>query len=111
MQKEWYILIEGQKEGPFSLPELKQDPRLTPDTLVWRKGFKDWVAIRFVPELKAVFEDEPESKPLHEEAEPPTPTNLPTEETLAIRQDPPQLFLWIIVLILLILYLFYLVNH
>ncbi len=56
--KEWYCLFQGRKEGPFSVDELKKHPRFTPDTLVWKKGFKEWVRARDVKELDRVFKDE-----------------------------------------------------
>lgn len=55
--KQWYILWEEKAEGPFSCAELKSDPRVTPDTLVWRKGFVHWTPIRAVKELEGLFQD------------------------------------------------------
>lgn len=58
MDKIWYIKVHGSREGPYSVADLKRDNRITPDTLVWRKGFDRWQEIRYVPELQCVFEDE-----------------------------------------------------
>jgi hypothetical protein len=109
MDKIWFILIADEKEGPYSFFQLKRDPRITPDTLVWKEGFKDWTAIRFVPELKDIFKDENVVK-----EEPdllnPVPTDLMQDQAaLTIQQDPSQFILWTIVLILLI-YTFYRLN-
>lgn len=56
-KKIWYIKIQDAEEGPFDILELRHDPRLTPDTLVRKKGSSKWVPMRSVPELKEVFED------------------------------------------------------
>jgi hypothetical protein len=57
MDKIWYIKILGNREGPYSIMDLRRDRRITPDTLVWRQGFDRWQRIRYVPELQAVFDD------------------------------------------------------
>lgn len=107
--KEWFAIFDDQQQGPYSLLDLKRDKRFTPDTLVWKKGFQEWILARFVPEMKDLFKDEPESKPLHE---PEKGTALEPDlgqgqATLTMQQDPYQLFLWILVLILVIVYTFY----
>ncbi len=108
MKQEWYILIDGSKEGPFTPLELKADSRVTPDTLVWKPGFLEWVAIRFIPELKFIFKDEPESKPLHEDPNTqPLGSDSSEQATLTIQEDPSQFFLWILLLILILIYVFY----
>lgn len=58
MEKIWFIKIDNRKFGPYSPSDLKRDKRVTPDTLVWREGFADWVPMRFVEELNSVFEDD-----------------------------------------------------
>ncbi|WP_068467909.1 DUF4339 domain-containing protein [Candidatus Protochlamydia phocaeensis] len=112
MSREWYILIQNERAGPYSIQELKIDERITPDTLVWKEGWKDWLAMRFVPELKEVFEDKPESKPIYEDIKPkPLSADLMQEqEALTLQQDPYQLFLWILLFILILIYLFYQFN-
>lgn len=108
MIKEWFIIVEGRQEGPYSLLELSRDKRITPDTLVWKKGFEKWIAIRNVRELKELFEDKPEGKPLHEKSKEKKPSLLDAEQdTLAISQDPFQFTLWLLVILLILLYLFY----
>lgn len=95
MEKIWFILINGNREGPYSVDELKKDPRLTPDTLVWREGFEYWVPISQVPELKGIFEED-----LGEA--------LPEDEQIALqmKEEPPALLpILIIISILLICYL------
>lgn len=102
MEKEWFIHIEGKQEGPFSIKDLKNDHRLTPDTLVWKKGMKKWMPIRSIPELKEIFEDE--VKPQIEEfKKKPLPSNGKDEVVLDMRGDLPPILIWILALLLLIL--------
>ena len=56
-KREWLIQVEDRTEGPYSIDELRRHPRFTPDTLVWKKGFKNWVPAKKVSELNKVFKD------------------------------------------------------
>jgi hypothetical protein len=110
MDKIWFMAINGKQEGPYSIEDLKRDSRLTPDTLVWRQGFKKWLPIRFVPELKEIFKDKSEGKPLHEEKKL-KPFTIDSEPaTLTLQNDPFQFFLWLLVISLLLFYFFYLYS-
>lgn len=105
--KEWFIIIDNRQEGPYSLQDLDDDPRFTPDTLVWKEGFKEWVQARFVLEMKEVFKDK--STQHHDDKDENLKTDLGKQEqiTLTLRQDPYQFFLWILILLLLLFYIFY----
>lgn len=51
----WYIAVNGQQQGPFSVDQIQQGIQTghyTVDTLVWRDGFADWTAIAKVSELQ-----------------------------------------------------------
>ena len=52
-----YFIIEnnGQQAGPFSLEQLVQKT-ITPETLVWAQGMKDWTPAWKIAELKTVLE-------------------------------------------------------
>lgn len=108
-KREWFIIIENRQEGPFSLKDLKRDVRLTPDTLIWREGFNEWIPARFVSELEEIFKDKPESKPVHELIKKPLKTDLGQENpaTLTFQYDPYQFLLWILLLLTILLYFFY----
>lgn len=102
MEKVWFILLKGKKEGPYSLQDLKQDLRISPDTLVWREGFEKWEPIGEVEELKEVFEEE-ENAPEEEPQE-----SLPADEeiTLQLKEDPPSLLpLFALLTLCLIVYI------
>lgn len=107
MDKIWYILIKGIKEGPYSVDQLRCDTRITPDTWVWREGFEEWVPAREVEELQIIFKDE-------EQEEENTNINQPSNEiveddVIALQRDPSFNFLWLI-LVLILLYVLYLFN-
>lgn len=51
----WYIAVNGQQQGPFSVDQIQQGIQTglyTMDTLVWRDGFADWTAVAKVSELQ-----------------------------------------------------------
>ncbi|MCB1112684.1 MAG: DUF4339 domain-containing protein [Chlamydiales bacterium] len=99
-KKVWYIQIHGKKEGPYSIRDLRKDRRLTPDTLVWREGFKKWVPLRDVPELQEVFEEEEEIE--DEDVD----LALLSEDQLAmtLQFEPPFFLFWLLVVIVLTIY-------
>jgi hypothetical protein len=110
MNREWYILLEGSKEGPYSVSELRKHPAVTPDTLVWKVGFSSWIPVRDVPELGEIFKDEPESRPLGElfKKSKSTLSDLGGEgDTLTLQHDPMQFFLWLLIIFLLTLYILF----
>ena len=47
----YYIIINGQQQGPMSIAELVQRG-LKPESIVWRPGMEDWVPASEVPELR-----------------------------------------------------------
>lgn len=112
MNKEWFILVDGKQEGPYSPEDLNSHSKLTPDTLVWKKGWKEWIAIRHVRELKDVFKDKPAPKPLTENGKKGVITDLSTDQaTLTISQDPFHPYLWILLIISFMIYLIYLLYE
>ncbi len=51
----WYVAVNGQQQGPFTLSQLQQaiqNGQYTPETVVWKDGFADWTAIAKVPDLQ-----------------------------------------------------------
>ncbi len=91
MEKIWYILLSGKQEGPYSLMELRSNAKITPDTLVWKEGFAEWIPMRNVPELAQVFQDETKT-PDEKDLKP--PLVIGADEQLAIDMQPslPNLF-------------------
>ncbi len=109
MKKIWYIEIDGKREGPYSVWDLKRDPRISRHTLVWRQGFASWVPICLVPELKGVFRDEQDEE--RPEEEPTGAGWLPPDELVlewrGNRIEPPVLFLLLLIAVLLLSYFIY----
>lgn len=107
-EKIWFIIIENRQEGPFSILDLKNDHRFTPDTLVWKVGFKEWMLARNVKEIASAFKDEPASKktqkPFQDKG---LPSDAGKEVTLTLNQDPYQWILWILIFLLIIFYVFF----
>lgn len=57
---EWYVGINGVPVGPIRLSELRSKAStgsITLDSLVWRDGFEEWIALRTFPELVAIVEE------------------------------------------------------
>jgi hypothetical protein len=108
MEKIWFIIIDGKKEGPYHVGNLKRHVRLTPDTLAWREGLPKWLPIRQIPELKNIFKDEASSENAEEDITPVVPSTVKTdEETLALSYEPPSFYFWVFIGALIILYTFY----
>lgn len=110
MEKIWYIQVDGTREGPFSFQELKKDLRITPDTLIWKSGFKKWVPIRSVPELKELFKDEP--TPDHDigtKARRKILAKGKDELALDMQRGLPPLF-WLLIIAIALLYFLYKLN-
>jgi hypothetical protein len=103
MNKIWFVLIESEREGPWSKEELKVDQRLTPDTLIWKEGFDDWKKIRDVPELSDLFEEKPQENEIKEE--PSIAKEVPAQDELVLdmRQEPP-FRMWIYVALAIFIY-------
>lgn len=105
MDAVWYIKIDGREEGPYSVGQLKRDCRITPDTLVRKKGSKSWTPIRYVAELKEIFADE-ESVPLHQKKKGKELSLATDELVLDYRNDNfPFLFFWILIMTLILSYI------
>ena len=98
--KIWFVFIEGQEEGPYSLGDLKKDRRLTPYTLVRRVGSKKWLPLGKIRALKAVFEDEVRP-PAQEEGK--APVWSPGGETALMNPSDPDGPITLVVFILLLL--------
>ncbi len=74
----YYVAVNGQKTGPFSINELKTQ-NIKRDTLVWTEGLSEWTKAEFIPALKELFKAMPppvpgsETKSSYQQAPPPPP--------------------------------------
>ena len=56
--EEWYVGVNGVPLGPLRASEIRakaQTGAITEDSLVWREGFEEWLAIKTFPELVALL--------------------------------------------------------
>jgi hypothetical protein len=54
----FHAVINGQQAGPYDMNTLQQlvsQSQVTKETLVWRQGMANWIAIAQVPELNNLF--------------------------------------------------------
>lgn len=54
-QQQYYMVVNEQQAGPFTLEEIIAHSHLSPETLVWKPGYDNWLAAKNFPELEAVF--------------------------------------------------------
>ncbi len=54
MEKEYYIVVNDNREGPFSLAQLAERG-IEPSTLVWTAGMADWARADSLPELASLL--------------------------------------------------------
>lgn len=54
MRKYW-IIVNGQPQGPFTANEIKDRADFTPELPVWANDMPDWLTAEKVPELAAFF--------------------------------------------------------
>lgn len=106
----WYIQVADAEEGPYSVLDLKADERITPETLVWREGFPEWVPIGSVEELREVFTDDVTSA--SEEVDSPDDTlPVPDEVVIVSTAGGPSFNFWFIIAILIVIYLILLFSY
>jgi hypothetical protein len=104
MEKKWYIKIKGQREGPFTVDQLKRHKEVTPDTFVWDEENALWVPIRTIPELQIIFKD-PETVRNPETPEPSEEENIKAlakekeagELVLQLGSEPPSIVFWLLI--------------
>lgn len=51
----YYIVIDENPTGPFTLDEITLNSALNPESLVWKPGLDNWVAAKTLPELAPAF--------------------------------------------------------
>ena len=74
MSQQFYIAVNGQQTGPFTIDDLKAK-NIQRDTLVWTEGLDNWTKAEHIPLLKEVLRS--------------TPPPLPNTETKATSQQVP----------------------
>ena len=120
-KREWWILFNGERFGPYLPSELKNDSRFNPETFVWKLGYLEWIKARFVPELEELFKDQSESRDIHdplthfdEDSDQEKKIDADLQEgqvVLTLQQDPYQLIVLILLLLIVFLYTYYLLRE
>ncbi len=65
---QYFVSINGQQAGPFSLNELQQqlkNGQFTRTTYVWKPGMQNWEEASMIPELQRLFTNVPPPPPPH----------------------------------------------
>lgn len=65
LPREWYIAISDEQVGPLTYQEVKDrwnSQEVDANSLCWKQGMADWIAIRFVKELEHLTESEPRAE-------------------------------------------------
>ena len=58
---QYHVAIDGNTVGPLNNAEIKElisQGKMTSDSLVWKKGMKDWAKAKSLDDLASLFEDE-----------------------------------------------------
>ena len=56
----YYLAIKGQRQGPFGQEEIERkiiNDEINENTLIWKKGLKQWVKTGEMDEFKHLFEE------------------------------------------------------
>jgi len=107
MEKHWFLYLNDEQEGPYSLLELRKDDRLNPETFAWREGMSDWKRIVEIPELSDLFSPDGgivEDMATDEDGPTPPPND---ELVLELGKHPFHFAVWLLIAGILIFYIFY----
>lgn len=102
---QWFVIVKGRQQGPYSANQLLKIKGVTPDTLAWKEGMKKWKPIRAIPELQDIFEDRETKPPIIEEVS----RKKEVSDDLVLTFpfiEPPWIF-WLIFLILISFYVIF----
>lgn len=112
MDKIWFIQINGKEEGPYTIQELKNDSRITPDTLVRKIQSDDWKPARYVLELQEIFKDEKPNETQEEESKKAGIEGAALNDlvVLSLKENTPNFLFWIVITLLVLSYILYQIN-
>ncbi len=106
LNKEWFLLVGSEKEGPFTLNELLGKREFNCESWVWKPGMKEWKRAKDVPELTRYFVKEEEE--ITQQAKVKAPTE---DSALVISYSEPPWFFLIVALIVVLIYAFFLLFN
>lgn len=104
-EQEWFVILKGREEGPFSVPELLRMEGVDENTLAWREGMEKWLPIKEIPELKLLFIENEPTLPTQDEV---SDDGIKSEDmVLSLQNAQPPIIFWIFVITLLLTYALY----
>ncbi len=89
--EEWYVGVNGVPLGPVRLATLRQKASqgvITPESLVWREGFDEWLPLRTFPELMVLLQEAATGRPSLMSSPPPAGQSMQRRGELS-RPIPP----------------------
>ena len=90
LEEEWYVSIDGDQSGPFSLTEAQRwvaSKAFDADLHCWSEGFDDWLPVDKVSHFRGL-----RKKPAPPPAPPPTPRAVPRVAAPREEDEPKPLF-------------------
>lgn len=78
MEKIYFIIVDNEQAGPYSIEELK-NLKIKKDSLIWKEGLENWVEAVSIEELKPIFIATPPPIPKVKEPEVVVKTNEPLQ--------------------------------
>lgn len=75
----FYIAVNGQPTGPFTIEQIRQHHTLAHNTLVWNETMTEWTAAGNIPELQSIIAEQwntqqmPPQNPAYQQPQPPFP--------------------------------------
>ncbi len=75
----FYIAVNGQPTGPFTIEQIKEHHTIAHNTLVWNETMTEWTPAGNVPELQVVISQQwnirqtPPQAPVYPQQQPPFP--------------------------------------
>lgn len=63
---DYYLAIKGKRKGPFSFDHIEQEitkGKIGENTLIWKRGLKQWIKIGEMDDFKHLFEDDDDCPP------------------------------------------------
>ncbi len=87
----YWIIVNGQQQGPFSVDELR-GMSITPSTQVWAEGMPNWVSAGTVPELASVISSQFSTPPPSYS----TPQSQPRYGSPSVPRKPDTYLVWAI---------------
>ncbi|MDX2094193.1 MAG: GYF domain-containing protein [Kofleriaceae bacterium] len=91
LEQEWYVSIDGQQEGPFSLSDAQTWVGSKPydaELHCWSEGFDDWLPVDKVSHFRALRKKPAPPPPVPRAATVPAPPRVNTAQAASVEREP-----------------------